>query len=44
MTWAKTETKVSTDEESEELPRSRRMQGGAPAYYDSLLSYYLFIF
>ena len=31
MTWAKTETKVSTDEESEELPRSRRMKGGESA-------------
>ena len=44
MTWAKTETKVSTDKESEELPRSRRMKGRestkrAPAFYDSLVSF-----
>ena len=46
MTWAKTETKVSTDEKSEELPRTRRMKDGesvkralAGAFYDSLVSF-----
>ena len=48
MTWAKVETKTSSDEELEELPRSRRMKGGesatrAPAFYDSMIHQYHFI-